>query len=160
MAWQVAIVVDAQTSLHDIQVLLGQMPVWALDTPERRTVIRQLNAEAPTWDPDPAFTVFTGFCPDDPIAEIVNLIPTVEEHHSHLSTLRFLGIDASDSLTEDLAEVVYQPLSSKNYPGIAFAKPLDRIAEVAEIQLDANNWQSSDDVYKAFFAAVGAPSWT
>jgi RNAse (barnase) inhibitor barstar len=28
-----------------------------------------------------------------------------------------------------------------------------------ELVLDAANWKSADDVYDAFFEAVGAPSW-
>jgi RNAse (barnase) inhibitor barstar len=160
MAWQVAIVVDAVTDLRALQVLLGQMPVWALATPERKANIRQLSEDADAiFAPDPAFTVFTGFCSDDPIAEILNLIPTIEEHHYRLSTLRLFGIDSSEPLAKGMAELGYELLSGTMYPGLGYAKPLNRIVDVTEILLDGQDWQSSDDIYQALFSAIGAPAW-
>jgi hypothetical protein len=160
MAWQIAIIADADTSLHDVQVLLGQMPVWALSTQDRKAALHQLNEDSSAiWSPDPAFTTFTGYCLADPVAEILNLIPTVEEHHYRLSALRLFGIESTNSLKEGMESLGYQPLVGTLYQGLGFAKPLNRVEGVTDILLDAGRWQSSDDVYLAFFAAIGAPSW-
>jgi len=160
MAWQIAIIADADTSLHDVQVLLGQMPVWALSTQDRKAALHQLNEDSSAiWSPDPAFTTFTGYCLADPVAEILNLIPTVEEHRYRLSALRLFGIESTNSLKEGMESLGYQPLVGTLYQGLGFAKPLNRVEGVTDILLDAGRWQSSDDVYLAFFAAIGAPSW-
>jgi RNAse (barnase) inhibitor barstar len=160
MAWQIAIVADANTSLHEVHVLLGQMPVWALDTPDRKAALHQLNENSPAiWAPDPAFTLFNGYCPTNPVAEILNLVPTIEEHHYRLSTLRLFGIESSVSLNDSMGQLGYVPVTGTMYPGLGFSKPFDCIADLREINLDGCLWQSADDVYDAFFAAVGAPSW-
>jgi barstar (barnase inhibitor) len=160
MAWQIAIIADADTNLHDVQVLLGQMPVWALNTQDRKAALHQLNEDSSAiWSPDPAFTTFTGYCPTDPVEEILNLIPTVEEHHYRLSALRLFGVESTNSLKEGMESLGYQPLAGTIYQGLGFAKPLNRVEGVTDVLLDAGRWQSSDDVYQAFFAAVGAPSW-
>jgi len=160
MAWQIAIIADVGTSLHEVQVLLGQMPVWALDTPDRKAALHQLNEDnSAIWSPDPAFTTFTGYCPTDPVAEILNLIPTVEEHRYRLSALRLFGIESTNSLREGMESLGYQPLVGTIYKGLGFAKPLNRVEGVTDVLLDAGRWQSSDDVYQAFLSAIGAPSW-
>jgi RNAse (barnase) inhibitor barstar len=160
MGWQIAIIADAETSLNDIQVLLGQMPVWALNTPERKAALHQLNEDTSAiWAPDPAFTTFTGFCPTDPVAEILNLVPTVEEHHYRLSTLRLFGVESTNSLKEGMEGLGYQSVVGTIYQGLGFAKPLNRLEGITNILLAADGWKSSDDVYEAFFTAVGAPLW-
>jgi hypothetical protein len=160
VAWQVAIGLDKDTDLCDFQVLLGQMPVWALATPERNAKIRQLSEGAGAiWAPDPAFTVFTSFFPDDLVAEVLNLVPIIEEHHYRLSTLRLFGIESTDQLNRGLGELGYRPVSGTIYPGLGFAKPLDSVEAAIEIRLDASGWQLGNDVYQAFFRAVGSPSW-
>jgi hypothetical protein len=156
----VAIVADAETNLNDLQVLLGQMPVWALDTPDRKASLRQLSeGNSAIWAPDPAFTTFTGFSPGDPVAEILNIVPTVEEHHYRLSALRLYGVEPTNSLSEGMEGLGYLPVSGATYRGLGFAKPLNRVEGLTDIRLDASGWQTSDDVYQAFFTAVGAPSW-
>jgi RNAse (barnase) inhibitor barstar len=160
MAWQVAIIADVETNLNDVRVLLGQMPVWALDTPDRKAALHQLiEVNSRIWAPDPAFTTFIGSCLTDSVAEILNLVPTVEEHHYRLSTLRLFGVESTNSLMEGLEGLGYHPVVGTMYQGLGFAKPLNRVEDVTDILLDADGWQSSDDVYQAFFTGVGAPSW-
>ncbi|MFY9854644.1 MAG: barstar family protein, partial [Terracidiphilus sp.] len=135
-------------------------PVWALDTPDRKAALHQLSENnSSIWAPDPAFTTFTGFFPIDPVAEILNMVLTVEEHHYRLSALRLFGVEPTNSLSEGMEGLGYLPVSGTKYQGLGFAKPLNRVEGVTDIRLDADGWQSSDDVYQAFFTAVGAPSW-
>ena len=120
MAWQVGIVLDPNTRLQDLQVLLGQMPVWALDTPERKEALLQLNEESGAlWSPDPTFTVFAGFFPSDPVAEVLNVLLTVEEHHPGMRAARLLGVEQSERLKAELGELGYLPLRGSTYPGSA-----------------------------------------
>ena len=135
------------------------MPVWALATPIRKAALQQLNSEAPLWDSDPALTVFSGYHPDNPVTEILNLIPTIKEHHYRLSTLRLMGIESTSPLKEGMEILGYEPISGTTYPGLGYAKPLNRLENVTDILLNADGWQTSNDFYNAFFAAVGAPSW-
>jgi RNAse (barnase) inhibitor barstar len=162
MAWQVAIVVDPKMNLDSLRILIGQMPVWALAMPERKEALHQLNEEFDLfWTPDPAFTVFTGFFPDDPIGEILNLIPIIEEHHSRQSGLSLFGLNFSPRLQNDLSVAGYQPVPDPDsiYPDrLRFAKPISSI-QMPQIFLDASDWKSCENFYQSFFAAVGAPSW-
>jgi PhnB protein len=159
LAWQIAIVADEKTALDDLQGLMGQMPVWALRTRERKAALPLLAKDwKAMWTPDPAITLFTGYLPEDPVAEIVNLIPTIEERHPGLAALRLVGIEPSEALTLGLAGFGYAPVAGTHFPGLGFAKPLDWLEDVGEIVLDAHGWRSGQDFYNAFFAAVGAPS--
>jgi hypothetical protein len=163
MGWQVAVVADGETNLPSLQIILGQMPVWALTTPERQAALSELNEEYRLfWAPEPAFTVFSASYPKDAIASLLDLIPTIEEHHSRLSGLCFFGIEPSRKLREGLAELRYDPVPDPDsiYPDrIRYAKQLDRISDLPRIILDASSWLSFDDFYDAFFAGVGAPDW-
>jgi RNAse (barnase) inhibitor barstar len=158
MAWQVAVVLDKDTNLDSIQILLGQMPVWASATDERKEVLHQLNA-ASCGAPEPGFTVFTRLFPEDPLRDLHYMLSTIEEHHPSLSTVRLFGIISSAQLTEELQELGYHPLLETSLDGLGFAKSLNQLKNVPEIRLDAASWQTADDFYLAFFEAVGAPSW-
>jgi RNAse (barnase) inhibitor barstar len=158
MAWQVAVVLDKGTNLDSIQILLGQMPVWASATDERKEALHQLNAGS-CWGPEPGFTVFTCLFPGNPLRDLHYMIPTIEEHHPSLSIVRLFGVISSAQLTEELQELGYHPLLETSWDGLGFAKSLNQLKNVPEIRLDATNWSTPDDFYHAFFEAVGAPSW-
>jgi RNAse (barnase) inhibitor barstar len=163
MAWQVAVVLDSETNLASLHVLIGQMPVWALATPKRRTVLSQLNEEFRLfWIPEPVFTVFSPAFPDDLTASLLDLIPTVEEHHSRLSGLSLFGVEPSPFLQNGLAELGYDPVPDPDsiYPDrIRYAKPVNRISKMPQLLLDSSKWVSINDFYDSFLAAVGAPDW-
>jgi RNAse (barnase) inhibitor barstar len=102
---------------------------------------------------------FRGFFPSDPVAEVLNILLTVEEHHPGMRAARLLGVEQSERLKAELAELGYLPLRGSTYPGVGYARPLSRMSGVGEIVLDSRGWQSSEDFYRAFFEAVGAPDW-
>jgi len=163
MSWKVGVVLDHEANLASLQILLGQMPVWAVETPERREALRPLNEEFKLfWIPEPAFTVFTDHLPEDRVSTLLNLIPTIGEHHPNLTGLHLVGIESSTELLRELSAFGYEPVPDPNatYPDrLRFALPLSRIPNMSEIVLDADGWQKFGDFYTAFFPAVGAPDW-
>jgi len=163
MGWQVAVVSDPESNLDSLRIALGQMPVWALTTPERQNALGELNHEFRLfWFPETAFTIFSASFPDDPLASLIDVIPTIAEHHPRFSGLHLFGVESSPRLRSSLAEFGFEAVPDPDsvYPDrCRFAKPLDCISEVPEIVLDARKWVSSEDFYTAFFAAVGAPEW-
>jgi len=163
MSWKVGVVLDNGTNLASLQILLGQMPVWALDTTERRDALRALNEEFKLfWIPEPAFTVYTDYLPEDRISTLLNLVPTIGEHHPNLTGLHLIGIESSTELLSGLSALGYERVPDPNavYPDrLRFAMPLSQIPSIPEIVLDANGWKEFGDFYAAFFAAVGAPDW-
>ncbi|MGP8251268.1 MAG: barstar family protein [Terracidiphilus sp.] len=163
MAWQVAVVLDRGESIEtlhaNLYILLGQMPVWAVASPARVPGAMELREQwDKCWYPEPALTLVR---PDtgDPDAKIVDLIPTIQEHHPRISAVRLFGISASTELAESLLSLGMSPILGASWDGIGFARPLSQIADVPVIRLNAANWISSDDFFSAFFRAVGAPNW-
>jgi len=163
MGWRVAVVFDAETNLDSVKILIGQMPVWALRTEERQEALEPMGEEFRLfWIPEPAFTLFTASFPDDRVASIVDLVPTIEEHHPKVSGLSVVGVDPSRDLNAGLSQLGYEVIddSADIYPDrIRFAKPVSQIPDMPEIVLDAGSWQQFSDFYDAFFAAVDAPDW-
>ena len=163
MAWQVALVFDEgqnEESLHaNLYILLGQMPVWVVAASERIPNAGELRERwNGCWQPEPALTVVKPNAVKEPVAGILDLVTTIQEHHSRLSALRLFGIERSAQLVNELASLDFHPISGTSWNGLGFAKPLDRIPDVPLIRLDANSWRTIDDFYNAFFNTVGAPS--
>lgn len=162
MGWWVAVVLDPKLNLDSLRILIGQMPVWASVTPERKSALSELNEEYGSfWIPEPPFTVFSPALPYDPMASLIDLLPTIAEHHPRLSGLHLFGVESSQ-LQYRLSELGYEPVPDPDsiYPDrFRFAKPLSQFPAMPQILLDASGWKSYDDFYQAFFEAVGAPSW-
>ena len=163
MGWQVAVVFEAGLDLDSLRIILGQMPLWASVTPERKNALSALDEEFRLfWVPEPAVSLFSPARPDDPIANLVDLIPTIAEHHPRLSGLHLFGIEPSAQLQRGLAELGYKPVldpDSVYSDRLRFAKPISSIPSVPQISLDASGWRSGDDFFQSFLDAVGAPPW-
>lgn len=164
MAWHVAIVVDQeepQETLHaNLSILLGQMPVWAIAKSERIPGAADLRGQWEScWLPEPALTLVTPLNREYAFEQLLGLIPTLQEHHPRLRAVRLFGIDSSEQLTNELAELGFFPITGTSWDGLGFARSLSEIEGVETIKLDASRWQSCDDLYKSFFNAVGAPEW-
>lgn len=164
MAWQVAVVFDEgqnEETLHaNLFILLGQMPVWAIASSQRVPNAAELHA---TWDncwhPEPALTLVKPTTAQKPIDGIPDLLGTIQEHHPRLCALRLFGIERSTQQEKEFAALGFYPVSGTSWDGLGFAKPLNRIGDVAEIEMNAAGWKSEADFYEAFFPAVGAPEW-
>lgn len=157
MAWQVGIVLDEQL---DIAPLLGWLPVWAWSTTERRAAAEELRKSwGSLWYPEPALTLIDTPVGDDPVAALEGEIPTLEMHHSFMTAIRIFGVQNSSVLRERLSALGYTSLTTRDDDGLLFARPLNSLEDVPELELDATGWRVSDDIYDAFFKAVGAPSW-
>jgi RNAse (barnase) inhibitor barstar len=76
-----------------------------------------------------------------------------------MCAVRFFGIEISERLQSHLADFGFYPMPDTTRDGFGFAKRLSEIDDVPSIELDAVEWKSDDDVYDAFFRAVGAPEW-
>jgi RNAse (barnase) inhibitor barstar len=163
MGWQVAVALDPELNLDSLRILIGQMPVWASVTHERKAALNELNEEFRLfWVPEPAFTIFTPALSDNPVASLIDLIPTIAEYHPRLSSLSVFGLEPTSQLRNCLAKLDYEPVPDTDSiysDRLRFAKPLSRISSITRILLDASGWKSCDDFYQAFFEAVGAPSW-
>jgi RNAse (barnase) inhibitor barstar len=157
MAWKVAIVLDENTELAK---LLGQMPVWARATPERNAAAAELRADwEKLWHPEPGLTLINVQMPGDPVNGLTDLVFTVEEHHSKLGCIRLFGVEQSESLKQKMTAIGYFATTNTSYPGLGFARSISSLSDVPQFTLNAEGWNSADDFYDAFFAAVHAPSW-
>lgn len=162
MAWQVAIVVDqgeSEEALHaNLSILLGRMPVWAVAKYERVPGAAELrNQWGNCWHPEPGLTLVNPLIGLDTVSEVIDLIPTIQEHHSRVCAVRLFGIENSERLADGLAGLGFYLLDGRKRNGIGFARPLSQIKDVPKIRLDAAAWKSRDDFFDAFFEAVGAP---
>lgn len=157
MAWQVAVVLDAET---EVETLLGMMPVWAVSTPARKAAAAELwkNWNG-AWDNDPALTIWSAPWGENILARLVNEIPTVEMHHQGVACLRLFGVPNTNELLDGMASRGYLLVSGTSYPGLGFAKPIDALPNVPVLTLDASSWSTRDDFYADLFHAVGAPEW-
>lgn len=161
MAWQVALVLDLQTNLN---VAIGQMPIWAQATPERQAYPQdERDSWNSMWHPDPGFTLINSPLGADPVDHAASLIPTLEEHHPNLHCVRLYGISKSARLDAAMAERGFYPGKVERDNGLTFMRSFDQFAR--DLVLDASGWNlKSDwywmqDFYSAFFLAVGAPEW-
>jgi len=53
----------------------------------------------------------------------------------------------------------YSKLPETDDFALSFTRPVEALEHVPDLPLDANGWKTADDLYDAFFHAVGAPSW-
>jgi RNAse (barnase) inhibitor barstar len=95
----------------------------------------------------------------DAVFKVVDLIPTIQEHHPRLCAVRLFGIENSEQLADGLAGLGFYPIPGTSWDGIGFARRLGQIENVPVIRLNAAAWKSQSDLYDAFFEAVGAPDW-
>jgi len=157
MAWKIALILDCES---DPGALIGQMPVWAISTPRRKDAAGKLRREwEGVWEPEHSLTLVDPSYENDPIESILSLIPTLEEHHPSMACVLILGLPASEQLRQTMADLGYSSLLENSAVGIEFARPIDSMHDVPELNMTAEGWQSADDVYDAFFHAVRAPKW-
>lgn len=157
MAWQVAVVLDNETN---VGALLGWLPVWASTNSQRQDSADELRKLwGSCWDPEPALTLINTPIGDKPVEALIAEIPTIELHHYHMTAVRVFGILDSPALRRGFDQLGYKFVSASNDQGLLFSKPMSNLKEIPELELDATGWKVSDDVYDAFYKAVGAPSW-
>jgi Barstar (barnase inhibitor) len=157
MAWQVAVVLDSDT---DLASLLGWLPVWAWSTPQRSASAKELRESwGSCWEPEPALTLINTPIDDDPVGSLLAEIPTLELHHPRMTAVHTFGLSDSSALQEGMDALGYRFFSAGDDRSLLFARPMSVLEDVAELELNAAGWCSSDDVYDAFFKAVGAPEW-
>jgi RNAse (barnase) inhibitor barstar len=157
MPWQVAVVLD---EVFDASLLLSQMPVWARSTPDRIESADKIRRDwNGLWGPEPSYTLINSPIGSNSPGAISAIVPTIEMHHPCLSCLRLVGLARDHKLTQVMLALGYAALADLIGPGIGFAKPLESLSGVPDLELDAGGWKSADDVYDAFFRAVHAPAW-
>ena len=143
MSWQVALVLDAETNLN---VAIGQMPIWAQATPEREAYPlewrEQWNA---MWSPDPGFTLITTPPADDLVAQAAMMLPTIEMHHPKLFCVHLFGLSTSGRLDAVMAELGYHPATVSMDTARTFVRPFEQSAR--DLILDASSWSLRSDWY-------------
>ena len=160
MRWSIALVLDQETTSRKLGLLLQNMPVWAVNTPERvasTDTIRSLGSQQ--WEPDPAFTLFEPAYPKDPIGTCGEIVPTIREHHPALACILLVGVPDSAALRQILSNMGFDPEPVATKDGFLFRLPLDEVSNVRQLHLDAQDWKSTSDIYESFFQAVGSPRW-
>ena len=68
-------------------------------------------------------------------------------------------VDQREIFTEILHREGFVPASGQFHEGLPFRKPVEMLANVRDLTLDAAGWSTADDVYDSFFEAVQAPAW-
>ncbi|HSY69328.1 MAG TPA: barstar family protein [Edaphobacter sp.] len=160
MAWQVALVLDTQYSINELSALTHQMPVWAIETPERQEAASSIRGTAgDMWAPDPGFTLFTPSSKTDRETTCAHVLGTLLEHHPNAACLELIGVPITSTLIEILSKKGFEAAANNLHEGLPFRKPLEKFTNVHELILDACQWKSPDDLYTSFFEAVGAPAW-
>ncbi len=157
MGWQVALVADEETN---VATLLGWLPVWARSTPQLRASANELRKSWEScWSPEPELTLINTPVGDNVVEWFLDEIPTIELHHPRMTAVRIFGLGDSPALREGLSALGYRFICASDYPWLLFSRPMSALENVPVLELDAVNWRSRDDVYDAFFKAVGAPEW-
>jgi RNAse (barnase) inhibitor barstar len=157
MAWQIAVAVDENIN---VGALLGWLPVWAWSTSQRKASADELRKLwGSCWDPEPALTLINTPIGNNPVEALIAEIPNIELHHYHMTAVRVFGIPDSPALRQGFDQFGYKFVNASDDHGILFSKPMSNLKEITELDLDATGWKVSDDVYDAFYKAVGAPSW-
>jgi len=111
------------------------------------------------WEPEPALTLFNTPIGDTPVDSLIAEIPTLELHHPNMAAVRIFGLSDSSALRNGLNALGYKFVCASDDPWLLFARSINDLEGVASLELDAADWRTSDDVYDAFFKAVGAPEW-
>ena len=154
MAWQVAIVLDERHT-----ALIRQMPVWALETPGRREQMGEIQRSVNgLWGSEPGFTLFQAGGVVGSLEILNNIVGTVLEHHPRATCIDLIGIPASPELTQMMLNLDFETFEGSE-DGLVFSMPISKIPDVPELDMDARDWQTMDDVFSSFFRAVGAPEW-
>jgi hypothetical protein len=120
MAWQVALVLDSQTNLN---VAIGEMPIWAQATPKRQAYPQdERDSWNSMWHPDPGFTLINSPPGTDPVNDVTSLIPTIAEHHPSLHCVHLYGIPKSARLDAAMAETGFYPAEVNRDTGLTFMR--------------------------------------
>lgn len=69
---------------------------------------------------------------------------------------RLIGISAPGKLLESLQAAGFLPAKGKCYEGLPFRKPIDKLGNVKDLTLNAQNWRAADDLYASFFESSGS----
>jgi len=101
MAWQVALVLDTET---DLNVAIGEMPIWAQTTPQRQSYPHEWREQWHSmWNPDPGFTLITTPIAVDLVEQAATLLPTIEMHHPNLFSIHLFGVPKGNRLDVAMA---------------------------------------------------------
>jgi RNAse (barnase) inhibitor barstar len=160
MAWKVALVLDTNLSVHDLDLLARQMPIWAVITNERVIAAKEIRDGADAlWAPEPSFTLFQTGAVSEPVDLSLAILEAVELHHAQVACLELFGIESSERLLNGLHLRDFVPAENSMDDRLVFRKPIEKMENVPELSLDASGWRNADDLFNSFFDAVGAPAW-
>src|SRR3954467_10265950 len=102
---QVAIVVE--TPCRDLEALAKSMPVWAIDTPENRSIAKPIWEKSAPHNAEQGLTLFDINDPTDREGNCISPIDWVELHHPEITSLLLVGVSVTPALTSQLAECGY-----------------------------------------------------
>lgn len=97
--------------------LAQQMPIWAIDSHDNRTLMSNLWSEVTGANND--LTLFKKTDRMSNESHLLSLFPTIEAHHPEVCTLRIIGVPETRVLREGLADCGY---TLENVAGNMIAK--------------------------------------
>ncbi len=160
MAWEIAVIVDPDCGDSKVDSLATYMPLWIVDTPPNRVyAAKARHAAGELWLPEAACTTFRATNLDAREQNCLNILDTVDLHHSRMAKLNLIGVENSEHLRAGVQEFGFVPARATWGNTIAFRRPVAMLTNVPHLQLDAATWKNTDDVYESIFAALGAPTW-
>jgi RNAse (barnase) inhibitor barstar len=156
---RVAIVLERDFNLEQLDLLVRYMPVWAEETPARQEYAPILRQSAGgLWPPQVSFTRFKSFTDVSTAQMLESLVPTVLEHHPGLAYIEVIA-SLDVPIIGTMASHGFFPVTYETEFGLGFQKPLDQVADLPVLVLDASGWRTLDDFWRSLFRLVGAPEW-
>jgi hypothetical protein len=92
--------------------------VWALRLPEYETITQKYRATAGGYDFNSGITLFNDHGSPSPEAELVEIFPTIEEHHGD-SEIEVLGADPTPDVRSELSAYGFGEISPSPHGFIA-----------------------------------------
>jgi RNAse (barnase) inhibitor barstar len=160
MAWEIGLIVEPELSEAMADLLARYMPIWIVDTPNNRKCAEiARRAASEIWLPDAVCTTFNSADVNARENSCLGILDMVDLHHPKMAKLNLIGVEDSEPLRRGLMEFGFVPARPTWDDSVAFRRPIATLTGVPELQLDASNWENTNDVYQSLFDALGAPVW-
>jgi len=154
MAWEIAIIADPHYDHSGVE-----MPIWIVGTENHRSATGLRKAPEEMWPPEPICTTFKVSDLNASDANCLAILNPIEEHHPNMTKVHIVGARNSAHVNSRMKEFGLIPFGTPAAESFTDVRPITSLKELPELQLDASNWKSADDIYESLFTAIGAPEW-
>lgn len=156
-AWEVLLVLDRDCDRANVDSPARYMPVWLIGSPTNLEIARELRTQINGLQPldVTTFDDIPSARPSDP----ASFVEILDLHHPYMTRLNIIGAGNSNALSAIMERYGFAPTKAMWDETIGFRRPIPYVVDIPTFHLEAATWKTSDDVYDALFAAVGAPTW-